>query len=126
MIKTIGIWKEFGWKFEPNACNVNLFPSKELTYPNRVISYLLNGISLITLRNIIQCIETGEEIGVQTLYTDGKWVWTEAFWFYVMKGRVEIPDAFLTIMEENNYQVPSKKELGQARLLKIKSYLGWY
>ncbi len=119
--KILGFWKEYGWhNFSKKIEEENFFDRFYYNTEKRALEYLRSGISLIAIRRYVECIFTGEPIGSPTAYTDGEFVWTQEYIYYIQNGYLELPKNFRNHMETNHYKVPSREEVGEILIKEFK------
>ncbi len=113
-MKTLGFWKGFRNKSFPSIFDENL-TKRTTRVDDRIMNYLKNGIWLTKLRTIFFCPITEATIDT-TVYTDGEWLWSSEYIFYLGKYDIEIPEAFIKYLVKKNFKIPTEKELEEELL----------
>jgi hypothetical protein len=74
------------------------------------------------MRMFVECFLTDDVIGTPAVYTDGVYVWTEEYIFYVKKGLITLDSSFYKYMEMQNFKIPKREELPGELINEIKDY----
>ena len=114
--KIIGVWANF-WVGRDFPCLPELAKRQGPSCLPEVIQYLDKGSRLISQRGgQVVCPYTGENIGFPTILTDGDWLWSREYLYYVRVYNFEIPPPLLHHIALNAYQPPTPERIGQERL----------
>ena len=88
--------------------------SREQPHPNEheIVRYLSGGVdagaSMMIEHDFLE--EPPRVLGEVILRSDGEWIWPSSLAYYVRQYHVELPNEFVELMKENNWQVPSDAE----------------
>lgn len=92
--KLLGYWKDYNWN-SPYSLKDSIIHAETYSYPEEIVAYLENSPRYLVSRSIETCVITGELIGSVGIISDGDWIWTREYAFYVRKGMIKIPNAFI-------------------------------
>ncbi len=111
-MKILGFWKEYRGPKLPFLLKTETTLLRSKPIDSKVIKYLEAGIWLYKLRTKFDCIISGEKIGTPYVYTDGEWLWTTEYIYYLNKYEINIPEEFIEKMIKTKFVVPTEQELG--------------
>ncbi|MGA4727703.1 hypothetical protein ACPB67_09820 [Micromonospora taraxaci] len=111
-LKVAGMFREFGpvRSAEPQPSIFDSVTAEELPDLNQVVTYLNSGHVLIDVMDVVDDAfdSTRQVMNGSTVMTDGDWLWRKDLAYYVRRHRVAVPEAFLALIRERNYVVPSR------------------
>ncbi|RMG56692.1 MAG: hypothetical protein D6722_26000 [Bacteroidetes bacterium] len=114
--KIIGVWANF-WTGRNSPYLPESAQKESSSCLPEVIQYLDEGVRLISQRGgQVACPYTGKNIGFPTILTDGDWLWSREYLYYVREFNFEIPPPLLHHIALNAYQPPTAERIGQERL----------
>lgn len=111
-LKTAGMFREFGpvRSAEPQRSIFDSVADEELPDLTQVVTYLNSGHVLIDVMDVANDAfdSTRQVMNGSTVVTDGDWLWRKDLAYYVRRHRVAVPEAFLALIRERDYVVPSR------------------
>jgi hypothetical protein len=121
-IKCIGFWKEF--RTQGLHSVYEIIDLERLLIKNTtdiaIINHIDSGTNLDDgFRSIMYCPITGEKIGSSFIATDGEWMWTSEYIYYLKEGLIDIHIDFLKHIEINNFECQSLQKFEVDHLKKI-------
>ncbi len=102
--KAFGFWKNTSDKYPDIADFIR--PDK-MKNAAEVAQYLNNGSVIVASPGMTKCFLCGENIGSQSIETDGIWAWPSTLPHFILKHKVHLPGAFLESIEKNNFIMPA-------------------
>ena len=114
-MKILGFWKGFRREDMPSIFDENLI-ERTSKVDKRIINYLKKGIWLTRLRTTYDCPITGETIGTPTAYTDGEWIWTTEYIFYLEKYDILVSNEFYKHLLKKDFKTPDESTLSEELL----------
>lgn len=117
-MKILGFWKGFRREDMPSIFDENLI-QRTSKVDERIINYLKKGIWLTRLRTIISCPITDEGIGSPATYTDGEWIWTTEYIFYLEKYDLLISKDFYRHLLKKDFIIPDENTLSEELLINL-------
>jgi hypothetical protein len=120
-LNTFGFWREFGWYLNNQSILLGIPEYKERCFDveDDFIEYLESGVPLTGLRLGVKCPFTGENLKSPSSYTDGKYVWTNAYIHYLSKGVISLDEDLAKHIKERNFTPVNREEIP----LEILNYL---
>lgn len=121
-MKIFGCWKEYySWPSNPKSIyDEDIQPLHTLEINKKVIDYLKSGAWILGDRGLNKvCVFTKDDAGPYLIYTDGEIAWTQQYSFYLERGQLQPNQNLLEHVRSNNYQCPTKEEIGMDRLIKL-------
>ncbi|PHI19341.1 hypothetical protein CEQ90_13370 [Lewinellaceae bacterium SD302] len=119
-MKIIGLWKEFGWRILNESVaerivhyNEGLFETNE-----DAIAYLRSGLPLLGLRSLNYCPFTRDELKNSIVYTDGRYVWSSDYIYYLLKGAIPLDAEFKIWITKNQSKIIDQASI-QANKIKF-------
>ncbi|MEU8215607.1 hypothetical protein AB0C47_07545 [Micromonospora taraxaci] len=111
-LKSAGMFREFGpvRSAEPQESIFGSVAAEELPDLTQVVSYLNSGHVLIDMMDVADdAFDPARQVmNGSTVMTDGDWLWRKDLAYYVQRHRVAVPEAFLALIRERDYVVPSR------------------
>ena len=102
--------EEYGDSF-PSIRGVDTVPP-ERAVVRSVFSYLNDAPVCIASPGIVKSLfDPNRVAGSLSLKTDGRWVWSDTYAFYLSEGHVSIPEPFLQHMIKLKFVLPSKESM---------------
>lgn len=113
----LGCWNNFIWRTPFYLKKHELSQANTHKIDVNILSYLKKGNIVVTTRTFgWKCI-TGEFIiGSPSIYTDGQFVWSTEYIYYVEKGKIQVPKFFLKKIKNNKYVIPNIKDISKKKL----------
>lgn len=121
-MKIFGCWKEYySWPANPKSIyDDDIQPLGTLEVEKRVVDYLKSGIGVQGDRGLNKvCVFTKDDAGPYRIYTDGEITWTQQYIFYLERGQLKPDPSLLDHIRSNNYQCPTRDEVGMDRLIPV-------
>lgn len=129
-IKLIGFVSEY----HPDAPEAQPYKSYfresdvEDKYRNEVLGYIKNGILFSASMRAIEDLVSGEDVGSDAYYTDGKWIWPEYMIYYLEnKPNYIIEDQFVQDLINKGFKY-DKSKINEKKLnfFLSKHLYGWW
>lgn len=113
-----GLWKEYGWVKGASSISedIPVYQEDEYQTDKRIIDYLESGIPILGLRSIVVCFFTKQDMGSAIILTDGSFAWTKQYIHYLKKGVIELDSTIELHIIGNDYQHPSREQIGMEQL----------
>ncbi|MEM1215823.1 MAG: hypothetical protein AAGJ82_09075 [Bacteroidota bacterium] len=122
MVRKLGFWKECGWPHGVDSVpsEITEYVEGHYTVDNSVLKYLESGIAIMGLRSLAYCPFGREMTGGWVISTDGVFIWTSQYVYYVKRGVLPMDENLLAYMAEQQYCVPSVDAIDANQLTAVK------
>jgi len=115
----LGFWLEYRKNTSEKSLGDEAFGQDYGSLKEKIIQYLQGGINLLSLRTIFYDIKDKDEMGVPVIYTDGEWLWTTEYIYYIDKYDLKIDQAFLKYLLNRSFKLPTKEDIGMDRIIEL-------
>jgi hypothetical protein len=127
MDNIVGIW-DSTWPKQGVKSPVEILEQSDLSKfhnSDEVIKYLYSGHRIIAKRSLLSSSLTGELIGVPEILTDGDFIWSSEYTYYVKLGFIKVDESLAAHAEERGYIMVSRTEVDLEKLNELLQKAGF-